>query len=130
MLKVTLPLTGGGYRCGTANEGRGQLGWDGLSRTGGKTESRGDSRSVMETVERREEDSCCSVDHTLLSAHISQKGLELIEMIRSRCQEAVLCDCSWPKNKQKNLVAAPKQIDTNDFKRRLCERENEICRRL
>lgn len=30
---------GGGYRCGTANEGNGQLGWDRLSRTRGKTEA-------------------------------------------------------------------------------------------
>lgn len=84
-----LASAGGEYRCGTANEGRGQLGWDRLSWTRGKTESRGDSRSVMETAERGEEDSCCSVDHTLLSLHISYKhcpslrSLELIGMIRS-----------------------------------------------
>ena len=86
-----LAEAGGGYRYGTANEGRGQLGWDRLSWTRGKTEGGGDSRSVMETVERREEDSCCCVDHTILSPHISHKycpsprGLELIEKIRIQC---------------------------------------------
>lgn len=54
-------------------EGRRQLGWDRPCWTRGKKNSRGDSRSVMETMERGEEDSCCCVDHTLLSPHISNK---------------------------------------------------------
>lgn len=44
---------------------------DGLGGTREKTEG---SRSVMETVEKREEDSCYCVERTLLSAHRSPKS--------------------------------------------------------
>lgn len=68
---MTLPEQAVGIVVGQLMKEGDSWGWDGLSRTGEKTESRGVSGSVMETVERREEDSCCCVDHTLLTAHIS-----------------------------------------------------------
>lgn len=77
--------------------------WAGTDKAGleERRKGRADSRSEMDTVERREEDSCCYVDHTLLSQHISYKhcpllrGLELMEKIRCSCQDSVLCDRLW-----------------------------------
>lgn len=47
---------------------------DRLGGTRGETES---SRSVIETAEKREEDSCYCVDRTLLSAHTSPRSCSL-----------------------------------------------------
>lgn len=51
--------------------------WAETGRTGGQKCSR-DSRSVMDTVERREEDSCCCLDNIVLSPQISYKCCRLL----------------------------------------------------
>lgn len=64
---------------------------DRLRGTRGETES---NRSVIEMVEKREEDSCYCVDRTLLSAHTSPRSCSL-RLWADRCRQGLTF-----KNKQ------------------------------
>lgn len=69
---------------------------DRLRGTRGKTES---SRSVIETVEKREEDSCYCVDRTLLSAHTSLKSCS-VRLWADRCRQRLTFKYKQINNKQ------------------------------